>query len=225
MCQVLFEEQWIPPEADPEIREVFYARGKRVDLKKGQELRHGAPGGDITLLLAGLGIYRLWDYEGKEHLFSIILPNRVMGDIDALCQNPANMCASIVKSGAGIVLPYKIWYEAITERLDLFERVVRSGLTKQQCHIEALLSCFTLAVDKRLSSFFYALIKAYYKPKPDGWNPLPIQITTVLLAKAVSASRTSVSLALSRWQAEGLLKKDGRFLSIHGKLLANITDW
>ncbi len=56
-----------------------------------------------------------------------------------------------------------------------------------------------MEVDMRLISLFQALIKAYYPIKPDGWNPLPVQLNTVMLSKIISSSRTSVSLQLSEW--------------------------
>lgn len=87
MRQILFGEQWIHPEAPPLVKEIFYAKGRRVNLKKGSELLHGAPSGEVTLLLSGICLYRFWDSLDKEHIMSIMPPGRTVGDIDALCGN------------------------------------------------------------------------------------------------------------------------------------------
>lgn len=186
MRQILYGEQWIHPEAPAEVKVIFFA--------KGQELLHGAPSGEITLLLSGICLYRFLDSNDREHVMSIIPPNRTIGDIDGLCGNIANVSAYVAKSGEGLVLPYRVWHDSICSSVDVWEKAAVNITMKQESHLEALLACFTLDVDKRLRALFHALIKSYYKPKLNDWNPLPIQFTTVLIAKAVSASRTSVSL-------------------------------
>lgn len=98
MRQILFGEQWIHPEAPPLVKEIFYAKGRRVNLKKGSELLHGAPSGEVTLLLSGICLYRFWDSLDKEHIMSILPPGRTVGDIDALCGNIANVSAYMEKA-------------------------------------------------------------------------------------------------------------------------------
>lgn len=225
MRQILFGEQWIHPEAPESVVEIFKRRGKLREFKKGDELKHGAPDGEVTLLLKGLCIYRFWDHEDKEHVLSLILPNRTIGDIDALTKTMANVSAYIPKASLGLVLPYKVWHEEITKDLKVFEDVAQNITFKQESHIEALLACFSLDIDKRLKAFLHALIKAYYKPNYEGWNPMPIQMTATLIASIISASRTSVSLTLSDWQEKGLMKKDGKIMLFHGSAFKSLYDW
>lgn len=96
---------------------------------------------------------------------------------------------------------------------------------KQESHIEALLACATMDIDMRLKSFFHALINAYYALRPNDWNPVPVNLSTVILGRIVSASRTSVSLTLSEWIKEGLAKRDDRILLLHGRLFEEIYNW
>lgn len=63
MRQILFGEQWFHPEAPAEVVEIFNRLGRKRTFKKGEELKHGAPDGEITLLLTvcafiGFGILR-----------------------------------------------------------------------------------------------------------------------------------------------------------------------
>ena len=113
MRQILFGEQWFHPEAPAEVVEIFNRLGRKRTFKKGEELKHGAPDGEITLLLTGLCLYRFWDTQDKEHVLSLILPNRTMGDIDGLTGTMANVSAYTIKNSTGLVLPYDVWHKEI----------------------------------------------------------------------------------------------------------------
>lgn len=202
MRQILFGEQWFHPEAPAEVVEIFNRLGEKRTFKKGEELKHGAPDGEITLLLTGLCLYRFWDTQDKEHVLSLILPNRTMGDIDGLTGTMAN--------GKGI---------------NIYEKVAQNITFKQESHIEALLACFTLDIDSRLRAFLHSLIKSYYKPNYAGWNPMPVRLTATLIAAIISASRTSVSLTLSDWMEKGWMKRDGNIALFHGSIFTNLKDW
>ena len=146
-------------------------------------------------------------------------------DIDGASCTVANVSAYVVKDGEALFLPYEIWHREITANTKILDIFTAHVVKKQESQIEALLACFTMEVDMRLISLFQALIKAYYPIKPDGWNPLPVQLNTVMLSKIISSSRTSVSLQLSEWANRGLVKKDGKFLLIHGALFSDVFDW
>lgn len=202
MRQILFGEQWFHPEAPAEVVEIFNRLGEKRTFKKGEELKHGAPDGEITLLLTGLCLYRFWDTQDKEHVLSLILPNRTMGDIDGLTGTMAN-----------------------GKDINIYEKVAQNITFKQESHIEALLACFTLDIDSRLGAFLHSLIKSYYKPNYAGWNPMPVRLTATLIAAIISASRTSVSLTLSDWMEKGWMKRDGNIALFHGSIFTNLKDW
>lgn len=50
MRQILFGEQWFHPEAPAEVVEIFNRLGEKRTFKKGEELKHGAPDGEIRSL-------------------------------------------------------------------------------------------------------------------------------------------------------------------------------
>lgn len=225
MRQILFGEQWFHPEAPAEVVEIFNRLGRKRTFKKGEELKHGAPDGEITLLLTGLCLYRFWDTQDKEHVLSLILPNRTMGDIDGLTGTMANVSAYTIKNSTGLVLPYDVWHKEIRKDINVYEKVAQNITFKQESHIEALLACFTLDIDSRLRAFLHSLIKSYYKPNYAGWNPMPVRLTATLIASIISASRTSVSLTLSDWTEKGWMKKDGNIALFHGSIFTNLKDW
>lgn len=225
MRQILFAEQWIHPKAPAEVIKIFYEKGEKRKVKKGEELLHGAPYGEISLLTKGLCFYQFLDWADKEHVFSVILPERTIGDIDGICGNVANVMAYVARDSEVLVLPYKVWHEQITQNTQILEEAAINIVKKQESHIEALLSCFTMDVDMRLRSLLHAITKAYYPIRENGWNPVPIPLNTVMLAKIISASRTSVSLKMNQWIQEGLVKKDGRIWLIDSSLYQELYDW
>lgn len=156
MRQILFGEQWFHPEAPAEVVEIFNRLGRKRTFKKGEELKHGAPDGEITLLLTGLCLYRFWDTQDKEHVLSLILPNRTMGDIDGLTGTMANVSAYTIKNSTGLVLPYDVWHKEIRKDINVYEKVAQNITFKQESHIEALLACFTLDIDNRLRAFLHS---------------------------------------------------------------------
>ena len=225
MRQILYGEQWIHPEAPPQVQEIFHRKGKLVKIKKGQELSHGGPDGEISLLTKGLCLYQFYDWSDKEHIMAVILPNRTIGDIDAACKNVANVNAYVARDGEALVLPYKVWHEEITKDTKVLEAFTVNVIQKQESAIEALLACFTMEIDMRLRSLLHAVTKAYYPIKDNAWNPVPIPLNTVVLARIISSSRTSVSLTLNEWIQKGLAAKDGKILLIHGSLYQELFDW
>lgn len=65
MRQILFGEQWFHPEAPAEVVEIFNRLGRKRTFKKGEELKHGAPDGEITLLLTGFVPLSVLGYSGQ----------------------------------------------------------------------------------------------------------------------------------------------------------------
>jgi CRP-like cAMP-binding protein len=158
-------------------------------------------------------------------VLSLIIPNRTIGDIDAACCNVANVSAYALKDCVVLALPYQKWHKNLMETPGLLESFTTNVVMKQESHIEALLACFTMPVDMRLRSFLHTLIKAYYAPRIDDWNPLPININTVTMGKIISSSRTSVSLTLTEWAKTGLFKKNGSTMLVHGNTFRPLFDW
>lgn len=225
MRQILYGEHWIHPEEPQEIRDIFIHKGKFTKFRSGTKLLHGGPSGQITLITKGICLYRFEDWQDRTHIFSLIVPNRVAGDIDAACCNVANVDAIAMCSCEGYVLPYDVWHREIYSDLHLLQQFTANVIKKQECHIEALLACFTMEIDMRLRSFFRAFIQAYAPLKTDDWNKIPIRLSTTLIAEIISASRTSVSLILSKWSREGLLCKKGNALYIYGGAFHDLSDW
>ena len=102
---------------------------------------------------------------------------------------------------------------------------VRNAISKEESHMEGMIANSTLELPERILSFSYALINAYYPPKLEDWNPLPVTLTLTEISRVVAANRTSVSLIISDWIKDGNAQKKGRQLLIYGRLFQNLYDW
>jgi len=226
MRQILYGDHWIHSEEPEPIREIFIRKGTFTKFRPGTHLKHGGPLGDVTLITKGICLYQFEDWQDKPHILSLIVQNRVAGDIDAACCNVANVDAIAAPCGCeGYVLPYQLWHKEIFENPEILKLATPNIVRKQESHIEALLACFTMEIDMRLRSFFRSFIKAYYPINREDWNKMPLPLSTTLIARIVSASRTSVSLQLSKWYKDGFLKKEGNQVWIHGRAFQDLADW
>ena len=87
------------------------------------------------------------------------------------------------------------------------------------------MAVFTLPAEKRLIALASSVINSYYPLKPDGWNPMPLQLTTFEIADITSSNRSTVSTIINQWVDKGLAKRDGSWLELHGKLFRDEYDW
>ncbi len=225
MSQILFAQPWIHPEAPPEVVDIFERRGELRRIPKNAEINRSSPGGEVALLLTGFCLFRFLDVNEKEHVLAVILPNRTMGDIYGMTEAMPNMSVRAEVESTALFLPGALWNEEIHRHAALCEKVARNVVFKQESHIEGLLACFTLPVERRLGVFLQALITAFVPLRPDDWNPVPVPLTARLLGAVISTSRPSVSLVLSAWSREGLLKRSGREVLLHGALFRDLPDW
>lgn len=82
MRQVFLGSPWIHAPADPDIVRLFNTCGRWAKLPAGGCIFNGGDRGEIALLLSGLGAFSFQDRHGRNHIFTLILPGRLMGDVD-----------------------------------------------------------------------------------------------------------------------------------------------
>lgn len=209
----------MPAQTEP-IIDIFKRYGHPKTFARGERLRHGGLDGEVCLLTKGLGIFTFSDGNGTEHVLSLILPHRTMGDLDALDLRPVGLVAEFIRPSTVLALERNAWLEALRSDVRIMEAYLSSAILEHECCMEGMLSNFTVDLDTRLRILLHAIIKSHYQIRKDYWNPVPISLSITDIAKMVSANRSWVSRTVSSWVEAGLMRKDKRQLLVRSELFA-----
>mgnify|MGYP002590288191 FL=1 len=224
MRQVFYSSPWIHEPEPEELFRIYAAYGERIKVKAGADLPYSGEDALVCYLEKGLGAFSYLDKSGHKNYFAIIVPKRTFGDLVSLTQNRMCLKGEILRDSTLIILKRKIWEEQVMKSVATLSCYVRNAISKEESHMEGMIANSTLELPERILSFSYALINAYYPPKLEDWNPLPVTLTLTEISRVVAANRTSVSLIISDWIKDGNAQKKGRQLLIHGRLFQNLYD-
>ena len=114
---------------------------------------------------------------------------------------------------------------ALSESPELLMLYAKNAMQKQESQMEGMIANFTMDLSSRVRALLRAVIEAYYPVKEQDGNPLPIKLSVTEISETVAANRSSVSLLISEWAQEDLVRRDGRRIIVHGKLLSQVYDW
>ncbi|MCI5850821.1 MAG: Crp/Fnr family transcriptional regulator [Sutterellaceae bacterium] len=226
MRQVFLTAPWVHAEEPEELRAVFQKYGKLQKFPKGHFFPHGADqDGGVALIQKGLVFFYFVDNESKNRIFAILPPNRVVGDLDALTRYRLNIFAVTMRPTEALVVSGEAYCKALDSDPALMRCYAMSSITKEETHLEGMMAIFTLPLEKRLIALYSSIIGSYYPLKRDDWNPVPFKLTTFEIADIVGSNRSTISTIVNHWISEGLARRDGRWLHLHGKLFAREYDW
>lgn len=215
--RVFSANPWVMPHEPPEIIAVFREHGRLIELPARRAFSCPAPG--VALVEKGAAVCSFSGLDNKSHVFSLCLPGRAFGKLDPVSveeSEPAE--ARTLRPSSILWVPRDTWLECIRSSVPMMEACAAASSRRHRCAMEGMVSNCTQTLDLRLRRFLYALIASHYEAGKREWNPCPIALTVTDIAKIVSASRGLVSCTLSGWAAQGLSKKDGRFLVFHTDL-------
>lgn len=222
-ASVFKHSPWIHHPEPEEIRAVFRTFGTRETFPAGTRLPHGTGGALVCYLEKGLGAFTFADPSGRKHIFALIIPGRVFGDLDALTANRLNLYGELLRKSTVLVLSREKWEAEISGSAALLKIYAKSAIDKEESHMEGMIANYTRDLKTRLRLFMSSLASAYYVPKPHDWNPMPVILTITEVAQIAGANRSTVSEIISEWLAAGLIRKDGRRLIVHGELLMDLS--
>lgn len=225
MRQVFLESPWIHAAEPPEFQRLFLSLGKPVHVKAGTALPHGEGHSYVGFLEKGLGAFTFEDQLYRRHIFALIIPGRVFGDLDGLTRSHLNLRGEVIRPSTVWLLERHAWEEAISATPALLKLYAAHAIAKQEAHMEGMIANYTLDISSRIRALLRSVIGAYYPVKAQDWNPLPIKLSVTEISEIVAANRSSVSLIFSDWIEKDWVRRDGRRLIIHGSLLCQVYDW
>ena len=225
MRQVFLQSPWIHPVESAPLREIIEKHGRRVAVQTGTSLPHGEGHSYVGLLEKGLGAFTFEDQLGKRHIFAIIIPGRVFGDLDGLTRAHLNLKGEVIRASSVILLERDRREMALSESPELLMLYAKNAMRGRESQMEGMIANFTMDLSSRVRALLRAVIEAYYPVKEQDGNPLPIKLSVTEISETVAANRSSVSLLISEWAQEDLVRRDGRRIIVHGKLLSQVYDW
>lgn len=224
MRQVFHQLPWIYPEELERVKELYYKHGRTAVYKKGTVIKKGGESRKLFHLVEGLCAYFINYAEGKPRVFALLLPGRSMMDLTCITGHRVNVTTITLRDSKVLIIPPNTLVDAMAGDAKLAIDVCRQAVLKQECSLEATFANFTYEPKMRLQVFMKALIYTLQNEVYE-WNRMPIVFTNEELGMMIDTTRVTVNRLLSKWQKEGVIKKNGRQIFVHRSLLDDIYDW
>ena len=226
MRQVFRGFPWVHQPADPEIVRFFNACGRWLRLEAGACIFNGGDRGEIALVLSGLGAFSFQDTRGRNHIFTLVPPGRLMGDVDGLCASTVNVTDQALRD-TEVRLVHRDLFLRFLDENPLIERKHALGvIADHESDMEGMIANFTLSAPERIATLLSSLVHNLRPARTeDGFYQLDLALTTVEISQVVSVARPTVSSILSQWRQRGLLRKCGRKLCVSQRLFEDLYDW
>lgn len=225
MRQVFLSNPWIHHEEPEELRQIYYQYGTLRKIKKDAFLKNGGESAQISLLLNGLGTFSFEGLNEKPIIFSLVLPNRVLGDMDGFSGQLVNVNARLTRDSEILSVERSTFMSIIEKNPSLHTMLTKSLIAKQESNLEAMIACHTLGVEARLKVFLKCLLTSTQKNMTSGWIPVTLYLSHEEFASIINASRVTISKLFSSWEEQNLLTKKRRMICVHTNLFSDVYDW
>lgn len=184
------------------------------EIKKRQPLYlPGDPSSNVYLLKQGRVKIANTASSGKEVTFDILEPGEVFGELDALEDSPRSTSAEALDDALICVIPrrdfdrYLAMHPNVTVKLT---KLIGLRLKKIQNRVEDLVF---RDVPARLAHLLLELRKSDGVAEGNGIR-LRVKLTHQEMANLIGCSRETVSTTLGQFRDDGLIRMDGRTITI-----------
>lgn len=225
MRQVFLGTPWVHRPASPKVVQFINENGRWMKLPAGGSIFNGGDAGEVALVLSGLGAFSFQDSHGANHIFSLIMPGRIMGDVDAFALSMVNVVDSALRDTEVRLMHREVFMEFLQNNPDVQAEHSKGMIADHESDMEGMIANYTLSAPQRLTALFESLVVQAKTPCMGGWYELPYQLRVTEISKIVSVARPTVSTILAAWQKEGEIRKEGQAIYISKKLIADNFDW
>ncbi|MCI5850730.1 MAG: Crp/Fnr family transcriptional regulator [Sutterellaceae bacterium] len=225
MRQIFQRLPWVHPAVPQPIAELYKKRGVLLEVRKNEILKAGGENPKSFLLVRGLCAYRINSVlKGSPSILSLIIPGRSMCDISAAADERVNVTTVAWQDSMVLAMPPGTLNEERARDPEFGRLLMEDVIAKQESHIEGMVANFTLDPQDRLRTLLKVLLTSYGIPVRDG-AVVPLLLNNTQYGQIVNLTRVSVSRIFSKWEAEGLIRKDGRAISVRRALFDPVYDW
>jgi len=224
MRQVFNQYPWIPPEEQEVVRKLYYKYGRLQRVKKNKILKCGGECNKLFYLKKGLCMYMVNYDQDKPRALAIIPPGRAMGDLTCLSGEIVNVTTVVKRDSEVLIIPPDILTKCMKQDFDVSQAIIKTTIAKQECFLEGMIANFTLDYEDRLRTLFKSLIISFQCPIED-FTKVPLALNNTELGDIINSTRVTVSRILTKWQREGLARKEEKQLYLSQKLFNDLYDW
>lgn len=225
MRQVFKSYPWTHAPAPEAIQRFFHENGRYCRLRKGTAIFNGGAAGEIALVLSGIGAFSFPDHRANNHIFTLIFPKSLMGDVDGLTGETVNVVDSAFRMMEVRLLRRKVFAKFLSEHPVAAHEHTLGVISDHESDMEGLLANFTLPLAKRIAALFESLVWRTGSELIEGIYRLPLALKATEIGQIVSASRQSVSSILCGWEAGNLLSRTRGGTLISSRLINDSFDW
>lgn len=225
MRHIFHQKPWIYPKDPTEIREFYQKHGTLVHYKKGTVIKMRGESQRLFYLVDGLCMYYANYVENNPISFSLILPERTMGDVTCITKQQVNVTTIVIRDADILVVPPHILLEVMQHNAKLAIKVCRHMLAKQESSLEAVITNITCEPAVRLKILLKSILLESHDEITDGWYALPLTLTHEEYGQIINVTRVTISRILAQWQDSGLIYRENKAIIVSHLLFEKLYDW
>lgn len=224
MRQVFRKYPWVHGPAPEVVQHFFQDHGRYKRLPQGASIFNGGDQGEIALVLTGVGSFSFSDYEAKNHIFTLIFPGSLMGDVDGLTGESVNVIDSAFRAIEVRMLRKEMFVAFLNDNPEIAKVHGINVIGDHESDMEGMVANFTLPLEKRIPALLQSIVWRIGNTQGDFFC-IPLSVKSSEISQIVSASRQSVNSLISHWEKRGLILRSKNDTCIHKDLFAECRDW
>ncbi len=173
-------------------------------------------GSDLSFFgLAATGFVKMVrsNPSGQEMTMEIMGPGQIFGMLGTIEGTGCPLSARAVSDGWYLKIPKKEFLACYRESSLLKDHVISRTTKRLKQTYDLMARMARGGIDERLAAVLFVLSESYGEPVGEGFA-LTIPLTRQDIAELAGTTVETVIRIFSRWQKEGIMKSEGRIISV-----------
>ncbi len=225
MRQVFLGTPWVHAAAPQKLLQLLNSEGRWMRLAAGASIFNGGEAGEIAVVLSGLCAFSFSDLYGNPHIFALLPPGRLMGDVDGVTGKSVNVIDTAIRESEVRLVKREIFENFLLKNPDVAVLHEKAVIDDHEADMEGMIANFTLPVEVRIRALFQSLAIRTGTENPDSTVSIPYSLTAVEISELIAAKRPTVSSVIAELRRDGLLIRDGNGEILSSALWQDCYDW
>ena len=220
--QIADVHPWIcAPDARDTV-ELFLLRGRKVQIARNDVVSVGGRASDIYFFKTGAVLVFADDHEDywveSPRALGIYLPGRILGAVVSIHDKTAQLYGRALQPVEALTLPLSVFQHRVLADSRLYAAATHDAVSKLSAHNKGLRANLHLEPPARLLLLLRTLFAAFELDIRDGWNVVPLNLSTIDYGMVVHTTRITVSRVFGDWKRRRLLRRTGHAVEVHSTL-------